>query len=79
MPNYTYRCEACDFDKDIFHHMSRAIHISCCHCGKPMTKQFGTGAAPIFRGPGFHCNDYATENERVTVTDKKRGTTRRVK
>lgn len=82
MPNYTYRCMRCEKEIEIFHHMGDSPKVTCPYCCGPTSKQFGTGAYPIFKGPGFHCNDYPKPKnvgEKVTIHDKKSGNTRRVK
>jgi putative FmdB family regulatory protein len=82
MPNYTYRCVKCHNEHPEFHGMNDAPRVKCRVCHGKTAKQFGAGASPIFRGAGFHCNDYpkpANKGEKVTIHDKKTGNTRRVK
>lgn len=65
MPTYEYLCESCGKRFDHFQQMSDPPlkRCLCCHRGK-VKRQFGTGAGIIFKGGGFYCTDYRSENYR---------------
>jgi putative FmdB family regulatory protein len=63
MPTYEYKCKSCGNKWDLFQSMT-AKHIrKCPACGKNTAeRQFGTGAAIIFKGSGFYETDYRSED-----------------
>ena len=63
MPTYEYHCDACDHNFDEFQSMSDAPLKKCPQCKKPKLRRvFGTGAAILFKGPGFYETDYRSES-----------------
>ena len=60
MPTYDYRCknEECRSIHEEFHAMSATPKVVCSPCGSTCTKMISPGQRPIFKGSGFHCNDY---------------------
>jgi putative FmdB family regulatory protein len=59
MPTYDYKCE-CGKMKEVLQGMKEDPEIKC-ECGKVMQRQMSAGCDPIFKGSGFHCNDYSNE------------------
>ena len=56
MPTYEYECPKCG-TYDVWQRMSD-MKIVECSCGSVVQRKVGSGVGVIFRGPGFHCNDY---------------------
>ena len=68
MPTYEYKCKSCGNKWDLFQSMT-AKHIrKCPACGKNTAeRQFGTGAAIIFKGSGFYITDYRSEGYKASA------------
>ena len=63
MPTYGYECEACGHRFDEFQSMSEPPLKKCPACGKKkLRREFGTGAAVLFKGSGFYQTDYRSES-----------------
>jgi len=60
MPTYDYQCDDCGHRFERFQRMSDAPLKTCPECGGKVRRLIGTGAAVIFKGPGFHATDYRT-------------------
>jgi putative FmdB family regulatory protein len=60
MPTYEYECESCGHRYEKFHAMS-VREKSCPKCKGPVRRLIGAGGAIIFKGPGFHANDYRSD------------------
>jgi putative FmdB family regulatory protein len=59
MPTYTYQCQKCEHEMDVFHSMTENPKVKCEACGSRRTKRLlGTGAGIIFKGSGFYETDY---------------------
>lgn len=58
MPTYDYRCQACGCQFERFQQMSEEPLKKCPRCGGRLDRLVGTGAGVIFKGKGFHQNDY---------------------
>lgn len=59
MPTYDYECDACGHTFELFQQMKDKVKRKCPECKKlKLRRLFGTGAAVLFKGVGFHCNDY---------------------
>jgi putative FmdB family regulatory protein len=61
LPTYTYECERCQQQIDIFHQMSASPEVKCAACGGPCKRLIGTGAGIIFKGSGFYETDYKSK------------------
>jgi putative FmdB family regulatory protein len=73
MPTYDYKCTACKHGWELFQSMT-AKHIKKCpKCGKATAeRQFGTGAAIIFKGSGFYQTDYrSADYQKAAEADSK--------
>ena len=60
MPTYEYQCSACGHHLELFQQMSDEPLKKCPQCGAAIKRLIGTGSGVIFKGSGFHCNDYQT-------------------
>ncbi|MGB7346423.1 MAG: zinc ribbon domain-containing protein [Pirellulaceae bacterium] len=62
MPTYDYECEACGHALEIFQGINDPVEKKCPECKKnKLKRQFGTGAAIVFKGSGFYQTDYRSE------------------
>jgi putative FmdB family regulatory protein len=58
MPIYAYRCEACNFAKDVLQKISDARLTECPHCGKSTFKKQITAAGFQLKGTGWYATDF---------------------
>ena len=73
MPTYDYQCEACGHELELFQGINDPVKKKCPECGKlKLKRQFGTGAAIVFKGSGFYQTDYRSEGyKKAAAADKK--------
>jgi len=64
MPTYEYECEGCKERFERFQGIKDDPVDICPKCGGPVRRLFGTGAAVIFKGSGFHATDYPAATPR---------------
>jgi len=62
MPTYEYKCTSCGRRFEIFHSMTEAARTECEVCEVRLKKLIGPGAGIIFKGSGFYCTDYRSED-----------------
>ncbi|MEL7499597.1 MAG: FmdB family zinc ribbon protein [Planctomycetota bacterium] len=63
MPTYDYICSACDHEWELFQRITEDPIKKCPACNKrKAVRQFGTGAAVMFKGSGFYETDYRSES-----------------
>ena len=63
MPTYDYLCEACGHELEIFQGINDDPVKKCPECKKnKLKRQFGTGAAIVFKGSGFYQTDYRSDS-----------------
>jgi len=58
MPTYEYECKKCGNPFELFQNMTDAPVEICPQCGGEVRRLPGAGAGVIFKGSGFHANDY---------------------
>ncbi|RZI43538.1 zinc ribbon domain-containing protein [Herbaspirillum sp. HC18] len=58
MPIYAYRCETCDFAKDVLQKLSDAPLTECPSCGKSSFKKQLTAAGFQLKGTGWYATDF---------------------
>jgi putative FmdB family regulatory protein len=56
MPTYEYRCTRCKHEFEAVHAVGETVD-RCDRCGGPVRRIFSVPSL-IFKGPGFHVNDY---------------------
>ena len=62
MPTYDYICDACQHEWELFQKITDDPVKKCPACNKKKAvRQFGTGAAIMFKGSGFYETDYRSE------------------
>lgn len=72
MPTYDYECEACHHTLELFQGINDPVKKKCPACGKNRLKrQFGTGAAIVFKGSGFYQTDYRSEGYKKAAKAEK--------
>ncbi len=63
MPTYDYICDACEHAWELFQKITDDPVKKCPECGKKKAvRQFGTGAAIMFKGSGFYETDYRSDS-----------------
>lgn len=63
MPTYEYVCASCGHHMEQFQTFSEKPLTTCPKCKKKkLERQFGTGAAILFKGSGFYETDYRSDN-----------------
>ena len=60
MPTYEYECLKCGTHFDVMQSFADAPVTKCTECRGKVRKVF-TPPAIIFKGKGFHCNDYKSD------------------
>jgi len=73
MPTYDYICDACGAKMEIFQKITDDPIKKCPTCKKnKFVRQFGTGAAIMFKGSGFYQTDYRSENYRKSAESERK-------
>ena len=74
MPTYDYICDACAHEWELFQRITEDHIKKCPKCKKnKAVRQFGTGAAVMFKGSGFYETDYRSESyKKSAAADKKK-------
>ena len=63
MPTYDYLCEGCGHEMEVFQSINADVLKTCPECNQDeLKRQFGTGAAIVFKGSGFYQTDYRSDN-----------------
>ena len=63
MPTYEYECTACGHRFEIFQSMTEKPKRKCPSCLRLKARRLiGAGAGIIFRGSGFYCTDYRSND-----------------
>mgnify|MGYP000495308451 CR=1 FL=1 len=73
MPTYDYICDACSHQWELFQRITEDAIKKCPECKKKKAvRQFGTGAAIMFKGSGFYETDYRSDAYKKSAeADKK--------
>lgn len=73
MPTYEYQCESCEHRFEIFQRITEEPIKKCEKCGGPVHKIiFPVGI--MFKGSGFHVNDYPKNGKVESSSDKSKTT-----
>jgi putative FmdB family regulatory protein len=71
-PTYDYHCDACDHQFEHFQNIRDKPLARCPNCDQyQLRRLIGGGAAVIFRGNGFYCNDYKSKHSRKAEKGEK--------
>lgn len=74
MPTYSYKCQLCGNEIDVFQSIKDEPIKECPECKKEGLKRLiGTGAGIIFKGSGFYTTDYRSDSYKKAAT-KEQGT-----
>ncbi len=69
MPTYDYLCSLCQHHVEIFQKITDDPLVCCPSCNQNgLVRQFGTGAAIVFKGSGFYQTDYRSESYKKAAT-----------
>ena len=61
MPTYVYECSSCNTQFEVFQRITENA-LDTCECGsKGTVKRLIQPIAVLFKGSGFHINDYAAK------------------
>lgn len=71
MPIYVYRCEDCSQMHEALQKLHDAPLQTCPHCGHESLRKLIAPAGIIFKGSGFHKNDYATSGRKAASEPSK--------
>lgn len=75
MPTYDYICDACSHAWELFQKITDDPIKKCPECGKrKAVRQFGTGAAIMFKGSGFYETDYRSDSYKKSAAADKKST-----
>ncbi len=58
MPTYSYQCENCHYQFDIFQHFSDESLTVCPKCSQPALRKVYTPVGIVFKGSGFYATDH---------------------
>lgn len=58
MPIYSYQCDNCDYEFDIFQHFSDEALTECPKCHKNTLRKLYTPVGIVFKGSGFYATDH---------------------
>jgi len=73
MPTYDYECSSCGHALEVFQGINDPVLTQCPECGKKkLVRQFGTGAAIVFKGSGFYQTDYRSEGYKKAAEKEKK-------
>lgn len=71
MPTYVYECSSCSSTFEVEQRITENA-LDSCHCGsKGTVKRLIQPTAVMFRGSGFHINDYASSKPTETKSEPK--------
>lgn len=69
MPTYDYQCSLCQHHVEVFQKITDDPLVSCPSCNQDgLVRQFGTGAAIVFKGSGFYQTNYRSESYKKAAT-----------
>ena len=71
MPNYEYRCTRCGHQFEVTHAVGETVE-RCERCRAPVRRVFSP-VGIIFKGSGFHINDYRKTSDSTTGDGKTAG------
>jgi len=69
VPTYEYECQKCGHTFEVMQSFSDAPLTKCTECRGKVKKLFSPPAI-IFKGSGFHCNDYKSKGAPKTPCAK---------
>ncbi len=74
MPTYEYKCSTCSHSLEAFQSITARPLRKCPACGKRgLERVIGSGAALLFKGPGFYITDYRSADYRKAAESDSKG------
>lgn len=71
MPTYCYRCKNCNYEFEIMQSITASAKKKCPECKKmKLQRLIGSGSALLFKGSGFYCTDYRSDNYKKSIEKK---------
>ncbi|NLC55416.1 MAG: zinc ribbon domain-containing protein [Armatimonadetes bacterium] len=70
MPTYEYLCQACQEQFEVFQRVTEPPVTTCRLCGGGPVRKLISRVGVIFKGPGFHVNDYRKPDARRDADEK---------
>jgi putative FmdB family regulatory protein len=71
MPTYVYECSSCNTQFEVFQRITENA-LDTCQCGSTGTvKRLIQPIAVLFKGSGFHINDYAPKGAGESAPESK--------
>ena len=70
MPTYTYVCEQCAKEMDVFQKITDEPLHTCPECGGKLRKKISGGVGLVFKGSGFYITDYKNKKTPSTKDPK---------
>ncbi|WP_394062640.1 FmdB family zinc ribbon protein [Alcaligenes sp. WGS1538] len=61
MPIYSYKCSACQYEKDVLQKMSDPVLEVCPECGQPTFGKQVTAAGFQLKGSGWYVTDFRNQ------------------
>lgn len=74
MPTYTYRCETCGHQFDIFQHFTDDALTECPECGKQTLHKVYQPVGIVFKGSGFYATDNRSPSGQLPMHHESSGT-----
>ncbi len=73
MPIYVYRCQSCQEYTEALQKVSDPLLTQCSHCSAEALTKVIAPVGVIFKGSGFHKNDYTAQSAKSTSSNKPSG------
>lgn len=70
MPIYVYRCQSCQEYTEALQKVSDPLLTTCSHCAAEALTKVIAPVGVIFKGSGFHKNDYTAQSAKSTAASK---------
>lgn len=68
MPIYVYRCQSCQEYTEALQKVSDPLLTTCPNCGAEALTKVIAPVGVIFKGSGFHKNDYTAQSAKSTTS-----------
>lgn len=73
MPIYVYRCQSCQEYTEALQKVSDPLLTTCPNCGAEALTKVIAPVGVIFKGSGFHKNDYTAQSAKSTSSKPSEG------
>jgi putative FmdB family regulatory protein len=65
MPTYTYQCENCHYQFEIFQHFSEESLDICPNCSQTTLRKVYSPVGIVFKGSGFYATDHRSPSGQI--------------